>query len=130
MAYYKLVGSQDPASRIDRVEVESPSKESPSGKVLLLNGDSVDLSDEQYQRLSTFVRLEPGDAPGEEAPLVDQPGVQLVSQSTDNPPDPGTTPPLDDMTKDELVAEADREGVAVDPKDKKADIKAKLEKGE
>jgi hypothetical protein len=38
MATYQLVGSQDPASRIDRVEVESPTEENPEGKVLELHG--------------------------------------------------------------------------------------------
>src|ERR1044072_9102278 len=123
MAYYKLVGSQDPASRIDRVEGERPSEDNAEGNTLSLNGDAASLSDEQYQKLSSFVRLEPSDAPDPAAQTVDQPGVELVSRSTDNPPDPGTTPPLDDLKKDELVAEAERQGVAVSPSDKKADIK-------
>src|ERR1044072_405575 len=119
MAYYKLVGSQDPASRIDRVEVEGPSEDNPEGKTLSLNGDAVDLSDEQYQKLSSFVRLEPSDAPDPAAQTVDQPGVELVSRSTDNPPDPGTTPPLDELKKNKLVADAQRQGGAVAPPDKK-----------
>lgn len=55
---YRLVGSQDPGSRIDSVRVEDPSEEFPDGKTLELNGEPVALGDEQVARLSGFVRLE------------------------------------------------------------------------
>jgi hypothetical protein len=57
---YRLVGSQDPSSRIDRVVVEEPSGDSP-GKVLELNGNPVELSDEQVMKISSVARLERSD---------------------------------------------------------------------
>lgn len=106
---YRLTGAQDPADRIDRVEVEGASDDFPEGKVLELNGDAVELSDEQVQKLSPYVKLEPvkgsAAAPAE---TVDQPGVDLTSQSTAEPPDPGTVPEISSLNKDELVAELGR----------------------
>jgi hypothetical protein len=99
--YYKLVGSQDPTSRIDRVEVERPSEDYPSGKVLELNGDPVELSNDQVSKISSFVRLEPTDAPeGDPVENVQQPGVNLPSRSTD----PIQTADVDSLKKDELQA--------------------------
>lgn len=109
MATYQLVGSQDPTGRIDRVEVESPSEENPDGKVLVLHGEPQELSDEQYSTLSRFVRLQPVKA--EEVPdvqYVDQPGVNLESMSTDNPPDPGTSPDIATLNKSQLETELAR----------------------
>jgi hypothetical protein len=106
---YRLAGTQDPASRIDRWVVEGPSEDFPEGKVLELGGSPLELSDAQYTVGSRFVRLEPVKAEKEsQVQLVDQPGVNLVSLSTDNPPDPGTAPDVGSLSKDELVAELDR----------------------
>jgi hypothetical protein len=57
---YRLGGSQDPSSRIDRVVVEEPSGDSP-GKVLELNGNPVELSDEQVMKVAGVARLERSD---------------------------------------------------------------------
>lgn len=106
---YRLTGAQDPASRIDRVLVEGSSEDFPDGKTLELDGDPVELNDEQVAKLSSFVRLEPvkdGDEPV--AQTVDQPGVRLSSQSTDVPPDPGTAPDVGSLDKEGLVAELGR----------------------
>jgi hypothetical protein len=109
MATYQLVGSQDPASRIDRVEVESPSEEYPEGKILELHGAPQELSDEQYSKLSRYVRLQPVKADAEaEVHYVDQPGVKFESLSTDSPPDPGTAPEVGSLNKEELVTELER----------------------
>lgn len=112
---YRLVGSQNPDSRIDRVLVESPSEDFPDGKHLVLDGDPQELSDDQVAKLSAFVRLQPIDVKkeGDLAPVVDQPGVDRPSMSTDNPPDPGTLPDIDDMTVDQLHAEARRVGADI-----------------
>lgn len=107
---YRLVGSQDPASRVDRVLVESPSDDYPQGKELLLGGDPVELNDDQVAKLSSYVKLEQVKSSDEQsAPLVDQPDVQRASTSTDVPPDPGTTPDIDSMNKDQLVEEVSRQ---------------------
>lgn len=106
---YRLTGAQDPASRIDRVEVEGPSDDFPDGKVLELDGEPVELSDDQYAKLSRFVRLEPiKDDDEPVAQTVDQPGVVLSSLSTDAPPDPGTAPDVGSLDKEGLVAELGR----------------------
>jgi hypothetical protein len=105
---YRLTGAQDPASRIDRVEVESASEDFPEGKVLELGGLPVELNEEQYTKLSGFVQLEPANEGFVEPQVVDQPGVSISSLSTDNPPDPGTAPQVDNLNKDELVAEFNR----------------------
>lgn len=98
---YRLVGSSDPTSRIDRVEVERPSKEYPDGKTIELNGAPVELSDDQYYKLSGYVNLEPAEvAKGDVQPVVEQPGVNLPSRSTD----PLATIDVDNATKDELAA--------------------------
>jgi hypothetical protein len=106
---YRLTGAQDPASRIDRVEVEGPSEDFPDGKVLELGGAPVELNNEQVSVLSSYVRLEP--VKGEEqadVQTIDQPGVEITSRSTDIPPDPGTVPQVSDMDKEGLVAELGR----------------------
>jgi hypothetical protein len=106
---YRLTGAQDPADRIDRVLVESPSEDFPDGKVLELGGEAVPLSEDQYVKLSRFVRLEPVKVTEEaQVQLVDQPGVERSSLSTDDPPDLGTAPDVDSLSKDELVAELER----------------------
>jgi hypothetical protein len=106
---YRLVGSQDPSSRIDRVTVESPSEEHPDGKTLELNGPAVELSAEQVAKISPYARLEPVSASDPEVPpVVDQPGVNRPSQSTDVPPDLGTTPDLGSLNQEELYAEVER----------------------
>jgi hypothetical protein len=109
MATYQLVGSQNPDSRIDRVEVESPTEENPDGKVLELHGAPRELSDDQYAKLSRFVKLQP--VPAEEAAevqYVDQPGVNLTSMSTDVPPDLGTAPDVGSLDKEGLQTELAR----------------------
>lgn len=59
---YQLVGSADPTSRIDRVEVAK-------GLVLELGGEPQELSDEQATKLSGYVNLrQVGDEPDEVAP--------------------------------------------------------------
>jgi len=106
---YRLTGSQDPASRIDRVLVEAPTEESPEGKVLELDGPAVELSDDQYSKLAAYVRLEPVKAQEEPEPqIVDQPGVGISSRSTAVPPETGTTPDVDKLSKDELMHELER----------------------
>jgi hypothetical protein len=106
---YRLTGAQNPASRIDRVEVESASEEFPEGKILELDGRPVELNDDQYTKLSSFVKLEPvKDDDVVEAQVVDQPGVAIASQSTDNPPDLGTAPDIGSLDKEGLVAEFTR----------------------
>jgi hypothetical protein len=131
---YRLVGAQDPTNRIDRWVVESPSDDYPEGKVLELGGDAVELSDRQYLIGSQFLRLEPTKANEEPTDLlVDQPGVERTSMSTDNPPDPGTVPPLEDMNRDQLRAEARRVGAEAPGNASKEDlnkaIQAKREEG-
>lgn len=108
--FYVLEGASDPASRIERVIVESPSADAPEGKVLLLDGEPKPLSSEQVMRLSAYVRLRETDAPnqGEAVQWVDQPGVELPSRSTDRPPQPGATPDLGAMGRDELRDEVAR----------------------
>ena len=109
MATYQLVGSQDPANRIDRVLVEYASEDHPDGKVLELNGPPVELTDDQYYKLSGLVRLQPVKAGEVEEPqYVDQPGVERVSTSTGNPPDPGRAPDIDSLNKSQLVDELTR----------------------
>ena len=99
--YYKLVGSQDPTSRIDRVEVERPSEDYPEGKVLELNGEPVELSNDQVSKIGGLVRLEPAEKPeGERVENVEQPGVNLPSRSTD----PIQSADVDKLKKDELQA--------------------------
>ena len=128
MATYQLVGSQDPASRIDRVQVESPTDENPDGKVLELHGQPQELTDDQYSKLAPFVKLRP--VPKEEVAethFVDQPGVTLESQSTDVPPDLGTAPDVGSLNKEQLQTELARvqaEGNLqdVDPKSNKEDL--------
>jgi hypothetical protein len=107
---YRLVGSQNPADRIDRISVESPSDEYPEGKTLELNGEPVELDNDQVAKISAFARLEPVDASDpEEPPVVDQAGVDRTSMSTDRPPDTGTTPDLDSLSQDELFAQVEIE---------------------
>jgi hypothetical protein len=131
---YRLVGSQDPTNRIDRWVVESPSEDFPEGKVLERDGDAVELSEQQYQVGSQFLRLEPvqpSEAPTAE--LVDQPGVERTSMSTDVPPDPGTVPEIEDMDREQLRSEARRVGAEVPGNASKEDLKkaiqAKREEG-
>lgn len=132
MAAYQLVGAQDPANRIDRWVVESPSEENPDGKVLELHGAPVELSPEQYAVGSRFMRLQPVKA--EETPepqFIDQPGVNLTSLSTDVPPDPGTAPDVGSLDKEGLQAELARvqaEGALQDvsPKANKEELQKAL----
>lgn len=106
---YRLTGAQDPSNRIDRVQVESPSEDFPNGKILELNGAAVELSDDQVAKLSPFVKLDAvKDSEDVVAQVVDQPGVQVASTSTDTPPDPGTTPQVSSLDKEGLVAELGR----------------------
>lgn len=86
---YRLVGSQDPGSRIDRILFEGPSEDYPDGKTLELNGPAFPLSEDQYGKLSRFVKLEPADIEDYPQPnFVDQPGVNVESLSTDIKPEP------------------------------------------
>jgi hypothetical protein len=59
--------------------------------------------------------------------------VERTSASTDVPPDPGTTPPLEDMDRDQLRTEARRVGAEVPGNAGKDDLKkaiqAKREEG-
>lgn len=135
MAFYRLVGAQDPANRIDRWKVESESDDLPDGKVLELGGEPVELTDEQYAIGSRFLRLEPvkpSDSDTEPT-LVDQPGVEQPSLSTANPPDPGTVPDLESMNNEQLRNEAERIGADVSGRrsndDLKKSITAKREEG-
>lgn len=128
MATYQLVGSQDPASRIDRVQVEGSSEDYPEGKFLELHGAPQELSDDQYYKLSRFVRLHPvADGETPDVQYVDQPGVALESLSTDDPPNLGTAPIVGSLNKEELQTELARvqaEGhlQSVDPKSNKDDL--------
>jgi hypothetical protein len=125
---YRLVGAQDPASRIDRWVVESPSEDLPEGKVLELDGEAVELSNEQYQIGSRFLRLEPSKSDEEPVvPLVDQPGVELTSMSTDVPPDPGTVPAIEDMDREQLRSEARRVGAEAPGNASKEDLKKAIQ---
>jgi hypothetical protein len=131
---YRLVGAQDPTNRIDRWVVESPSEEYPEGKVLERDGEAVELSQEQYSIGSRFLKLEPAQVTKELTELlVDQPGVERASASTDVPPDPGTTPPLEEMDRDQLRTEARRVGAEVPGNAGKDDLRkaitAKREEG-
>jgi hypothetical protein len=134
MATYQLVGTQDPAGRIDRVQVESPTEANPDGKVLELNGAPKELSDEQYGKLAPFVKLElVPDEEGEVVQFVDQPDVNQPSRSTDVVPDPGTTPDVKPMDRNALVAELARVQAAepgalpeLNDKSNKADLAAGL----
>lgn len=108
---YRLVGSQAPDSRIDKVLVESSSEDFPDGKYLIRDGEPQELTDEQVIKLGAFVKLEPVKASKQqpiEPPIVDQPGVERPSLSTDIPPNPGTTPDIGSLNKDELEAEIAR----------------------
>lgn len=128
MAAYRLVGAQDPANRIDRWVVESPSDDFPDGKVLTLNGDPVELTDDQYSIGSRFMRLDPVKAGADPEPtFVDQPGVELPSMSTDSPPDPGTVPALEDMDREQLRDEARRIGVDAPGNASKEDLKKSIQ---
>lgn len=97
--YYRHVGFVDQSSRPERVEVEAPTAENPKGKVLILDGDPVELSDDQVTKISQWVRLQPVDA--EEATdhaqqTIDQPvNPPMLSQSTDG--NTGTSPDFDEM---------------------------------
>jgi hypothetical protein len=106
--FYRLTGAQDPASRIDRVLVEDASDEYPDGKTLELDGPAVELSADQYSKLANFVRLQPSENDDVEVQYVDQPGVHLQSMSTNVPPDPGTAPDVDSLSKEQLVQELAR----------------------
>jgi len=107
---YRLVGSQAPDSRIDRVLVESSSEEYPGGKYLVKNGEPVELNDDQVAKLGAFVRLEAVKSDSEATvQLVDQPFVERESTSTDVPPRLGTTPDVNTLNKDELELEVARE---------------------
>lgn len=116
---YRLVGSVEPGSRIDRVEVESPSADYPQGKVLELHdpaqgriGNVVELDPDQTDKLSNYVELEQvtqeqvdNEALG--VPI-DQPDLDRSSDSTDDPPQTGHVPTEDEvnaMSKDALDAE-------------------------
>jgi hypothetical protein len=106
---YRFVGSQDPASRIDRVIVEDATEENPDGKILLLDGDPVELSNDQYSKLAMYVQLEPVTAQaGPVGLIVDQPGVEMTSRSTAAPPDLGTAPDVGALNKSELIGELER----------------------
>lgn len=121
---YRLVGAQDPVSRVDKWVVESPSEEYPEGKVLYLDGAAVELDDRQYSIGSRFLRLDPVKATDEPEPqTVDQPLVQISSLSTDKPPDPGTLPAIEDMDREQLRTEARRAGVEVPGNASKEDLK-------
>lgn len=125
---YRLVGAQDPTNRIDRWVVESPSEEFPEGKVLLLDGNAVELDDRQYTIGSRFLRLEPVKEGREPQPqTVDQPGVEITSMSTDNPPDPGTVPDIEDMDREQLRAEARRVGAEAPGNASKEDLKKAIQ---
>jgi hypothetical protein len=129
MATYRLAGAQNPADRIERWVVESPSDDFPDGKVLELDGVPVELTDDQYSIGSRFLRLEPvksGDG-DTEPPLVDQPGVALPSLSTDVPPDPGTLPDVEQMNNEQLRAEAERVGADVSGKRSNEDLKRAIQ---
>lgn len=109
---YQLTGSQQAGGRVDRVLVETATEEHPE-KVMELNGDPVELSDEQYAKLSGFVRLRPIEKSEakqlqQQPDVVDQPGVNRTSTSTDDPPDPGTNPDIGSLSKDELGLEVER----------------------
>lgn len=128
MAFYRLAGAQDPANRIDRWRVEDSSDDFPEGKVLELGGEPVELTDDQYAIGSRFLRLEPvkpGSADAE-PPLVDQPGVALPSLSTANPPDPGITPDIEEMDREQLRDEARRVGAEVSGNASKEDLKRSI----
>jgi hypothetical protein len=131
---YRLVGAQDPTSRVDKWVVESPSEEYPEGKTLYLNGAAVELDERQYSIGSRFLRLDPSKETDEPQPqTVDQPLVEISSLSTDKPPDPGTLPAIEDMDREELRSEARRVGVEVPGNASKDDLKkailAKREEG-
>jgi hypothetical protein len=123
--YYRLVGSQGPGW-VDRVQVEESTPDHPE-KFLELNGAPVELENYQVERLGRYVKLEhvpDYDPNAEEAPVVDQPGVDAVSSSTERPPNTGIAPDLDAMNRDELVELAGARGVEVAGNAKKEDIKA------
>lgn len=130
---YRLTGAQNPADRIDRVEVEGPSDDFPDGKVLVLDGEPVELSNEQVAKLSRFVRLAPAKSGPEPQDIsVDQPGVNSPSLSTDVNPDPGRVPDFDTLSKDELVGELERlrnQDVAALPELSSKSTKDELQKG-
>lgn len=109
---YQLTGSQQEGGRVDRVLVETATDDHPE-KVMELDGEPVELSPEQYAKLSGFVRLHP--VSSKEArqlqaspDLVDQPGAERTSMSTNVPPDTGTTPDVGRLSKDELAVEVER----------------------
>jgi hypothetical protein len=58
MPRYRMLGSQNPGDRIDRVV--------DGAKTIEVGGDPVSLTDAQYQRVSRFARLELVDSSGEE----------------------------------------------------------------
>jgi hypothetical protein len=125
---YRLVGAQDPTNRIDKWVVESPSEDLPEGKVLELNGDAVELSEEQYAIGSRFVRLEPITQKEEPtAAVVDQPGVQMQSLSTDVPPDPGTLPDIEEMDREQLRDEVRRVGAEAPGNASKEDLRKAIQ---
>lgn len=131
---YRLVGSQDPSGRIDSITVESPSEDYPDGKTLHLNGEPVELDQEQVAKISPYARLEPvKESDPVEPPVVDQPGVGRSSQSTDNPPDLGTIPDFSTLNQDELFNQVERERAGnaavmpqVNARSSKADLRQAL----
>lgn len=129
---YRLVGSQDPTSRIEVVRVEGPSEDYPDGKVLQLDGDAVELSNDQVTKLAAFVRLEPSDDAEPEPQVVQQPGVEYSSTSTDVPPDLGRVPDIGELDKAGLVAELQRvrsENPTALPRLSESSNKEELQKG-
>lgn len=126
--YYRMVGSQDPGSRIDSVQVEEATPDHPA-KVLELDVDGirppVELEPYQAERVSRYVRLEPVEdyKPEEEPQIVDQPLVDAVSSSTENPPVSGVAPDLDEMSDKELREIARARGVDLPANAKKDDVR-------
>lgn len=105
---YRLVGSVEPGSRIDQVDVGD-------GVVLTLHdpaigrvGNVEELDSEQVDRVRRYVILEQVDE--DDVPLseqaVDQPGVNRDSTSTQGRT--GNVPDIDSMNGTELRAEVDR----------------------
>jgi hypothetical protein len=109
---YRLVGSQDPSSRIDRVVVEEPSGDNPEGKVLELNGDPVELSDDQVMKIAGVARLERSDL--EEGESVAEFGPENYPDEQDDSPQEGEDAPSEPQPQQPQAAEGQSQADVVE----------------
>jgi hypothetical protein len=116
-SYYRFVDRVTTGDRTEVIRVEDAVFDPETGdtrpaKEMRLNGDAVELNDDQVQKLARFAVLEPADPPSaSEPPIVDQPLIESASMSTAVPPRLGTTPDLSEERKDDLIERAQAVGI-------------------